>query len=129
MRPREPISGFIKRIGRTDHVIVVLSDKYLRSTYCMTELYGIYQRLAGQKQDFLGRVIPRTLQDARIGTWRDRVEHAWQAEFQAMEQSYQHLGGQDFKPYKAMQDWHNRVGDMRTYVNDVLQPRTGLKPL
>jgi hypothetical protein len=44
MRPGELISGFMKRIGRADRVIVVLSDKYLQSTYCMTELHSIYQR-------------------------------------------------------------------------------------
>ena len=31
MRPGELISGFMKRIGRADRVIVVLSDKYLHS--------------------------------------------------------------------------------------------------
>jgi hypothetical protein len=91
----------------------------------MTELHSIYQRSLGEKEDFLGRVIPLTLQDARIGTRCDRVEHAKyrQAEFQAMEQSYQHLGEQDFKLYKAMQDWHNRVGDVLAYVNDALHPQ------
>jgi internalin A len=124
MHPGELISGFMKRIGRADRVIVVFSDKYLRSPYCMAELYGIYQRSVGEKEDFLRRVIPLTLQDAAIGTWRDRVERAkyWQLEFQAMEQSYQYLGEQDFKLYKAMQDWHNRVGDILAYVNDVLHP-------
>jgi internalin A len=34
----ELISGFMKRIARADQLIVVLSDKYLRSRYCMTEL-------------------------------------------------------------------------------------------
>jgi hypothetical protein len=52
MRPGELISGFMKRIGRADHVIVVLSDKYLQSTYCMTELHSIYQRSLGEKEDF-----------------------------------------------------------------------------
>jgi hypothetical protein len=33
----------MKRIGVADHVIMVLSDKYLRSPYCMTELHYIYQ--------------------------------------------------------------------------------------
>ena len=33
MRPGDLISGFIKRIGLADDVIVVLSDKYLRSPY------------------------------------------------------------------------------------------------
>jgi hypothetical protein len=38
----------MKRIGLADHVIVVLSNKYLRSPYCMTELYSIYQRSVGR---------------------------------------------------------------------------------
>jgi internalin A len=38
MRTGDQISVFMKRIGRGDHVIVVLSDKYLRSPYCMAEL-------------------------------------------------------------------------------------------
>jgi hypothetical protein len=40
LRSGELISGFMKRIGLADHVIVVLSDKYLRSPYCMTELHS-----------------------------------------------------------------------------------------
>jgi hypothetical protein len=30
------------------------------------------------------------------------------------------LGEVDFRLYKAMQEWHNRIGDMLAYVNDVL---------
>jgi internalin A len=56
----------MKLIGRADHVIVVLSDKYLRSPYCMTELYGIYQRSLGEKEDFLGRIIPLALEGRPI---------------------------------------------------------------
>ena len=61
----ELISGFMKRIGLADHVIAVLSDKYLRSPYCMTELHSIYQRSLGEKEDFLRRVIALTLDDAQ----------------------------------------------------------------
>ena len=28
----------------------------------------------------------------------------------------------DFRLYKSMQDWHNRIGDMLAYVNDKLHP-------
>jgi hypothetical protein len=73
LRPGDLISGFMKRIGLADHVIVVLSDKYLRSPYCMTELHTIYQRSVGEKEDFLRRIIPLRLADARFGTWRDRL--------------------------------------------------------
>jgi hypothetical protein len=96
----ELISGFMKRIGLADHVIVVLSDKYLRSPYCMAELYSIYQRSVGEKEDFLRRIIPLRLEDARFGAWRDRVAYAeyWEAEFKAMEEKFRHLAESDFRP-------------------------------
>jgi hypothetical protein len=39
-----------------------------------------------------------------------------------MEQHFTHLGEEDLKLYKAMRRWHNEVGDMLAYVNDVLSP-------
>jgi TIR domain len=61
LRPGDLISGFMERIGLADHVIVVLSDKYLHSPYCMTELHSIYQRSVADKEDFLRRIIPVTI--------------------------------------------------------------------
>jgi hypothetical protein len=124
MHPGDLISDFMKAITRADLVVVVLSDKYLRSPYCMTELYGIYQRVQGDKSDFLEHVIPLALDDAKISSWRERAalaEH-WEREFKEMEKRSQHLGVEDFKLYKAMQDWHNHVGDMLAYVGDKLHP-------
>src|SRR5271165_5533280 len=72
----DSISDFMKNLGQSDLVIVVLSAKYLRSPYCVTELYDIYQRSRGEKEDFLRRIIPLALADARIGAWRDRVTYA-----------------------------------------------------
>jgi internalin A len=124
MRPGDLISGFMKRIGLADHVIAVLSDKYLRSPYCMTELHYIYQRSLGNKEDFLRRIIPLRLDDARFSNWHDRVAFAeyWEAEFKAMEETFRQLGTADFALYKSMQDWYNRIGDMLAYVNDKLHP-------
>ena len=39
-----------------------------------------------------------------------------------MEEHFSHLAEADFRLYKAMQEWHNRIGDMLAYVNDVLTP-------
>jgi|ERR1700722_8481550 len=124
LRPADLISGFMKRIGLADHVIVVLSDKYLRSPYCMTELHFIYQRSLGEKEDFLRRIIPLRLDDVRFSNWRDRAEHAqhWKKEFSLMKKHLSDLGTADFALYKSMQEWHNRIGDMLAYVNDVLVP-------
>jgi hypothetical protein len=90
----------------------------------MTELYSIYQRSVGEKEDFLCRIIPVVLDGAQIGTRRERVAHAqrWRAEFEEIQQHFKDLGEVDFRLYKAMQEWHNRIGDMLAYVNDVLSP-------
>jgi hypothetical protein len=94
MRSGDLISGFMKRIGLADHVIVILSEKYLGSIYCMTELHSIYQRSVGEKEAFLRRIIPVVLDDAQIAAWRDRVAHAqhWRAEFEEMQQHFKDLG-------------------------------------
>jgi internalin A len=124
MRYGDLISGFMKRIGLADHVIVVLSDKYLRSPYCMTELYSIYQRSVGEKEDFLRRIIPLVLDDARFGAWRDRLVYAtyWRTEFEEMEKLFKDWAETDFRLYKSMREWHNRIGDILAYINDVLTP-------
>jgi internalin A len=124
LRAGELISGFMKRIGLADHVIVVLSDKYLRSAYCMTELHYIYQRSLGEKEDFLNRIVPLLLDDARFGTPEERVEYAkhWEARYLKLKSDLDYLAVEDFALYKATKDWHNRIGDMLAYVNDVLSP-------
>jgi hypothetical protein len=83
----------MKRVGLADHVIVVLSDKYLRSPYCMTELHSIYQRSVGEKEDFLRRIIPLRLDDARFGTPEERVQYAkhWEARYLKLKSDLDHL--------------------------------------
>src|SRR5262249_40464865 len=88
MRPGDLISGFLKRIGQGDRVVVILSEKYLRSVHCMNELHEIYETSRREKEDFLRRIIPLTLKDARIGTIRERAGHAryWQHELAELQQ-------------------------------------------
>ena len=44
MRPGDRISAFIRRLTRADLVVAVISDKYLRSSYCMHEIHGLWQK-------------------------------------------------------------------------------------
>ena len=126
VRSGDLISGFMKRIGQADHVIVVLSDKYLRSPYCMTELDSIYQRSVGEKEEFLRRIIPFVLADtgARISTPEERVEHAkhWKARYLKLKSKLDYLSVEDFRLYQDMKRWHVDVGNMLSYINDVLVP-------
>ena len=124
MRFGDLISTFMKTISHADLIIIIFSGKYLRSLYCMTELYGIYRR-SNSAKEFLQRIIPLTLNDAKIGTWRDRARIAqhWKTEFEELEKSLCHLGPEDFKLYKSMQDWHNHIGEVLAHVSNVLSPR------
>ena len=90
----------------------------------MTELHALYQNARQEKQEFLNRIIPLVLKDARIGTPEERVEYAkyCEAEYLNLKADLAYLSEEDFARYKAMRRWHNEVGDMLTHVNDMLHP-------
>jgi internalin A len=66
MRPGDLISPFMDRLAAADRVIVVISAKYLRSEYCMYELFKIYQNCRNKAEDFQRRIIPIILPDAGL---------------------------------------------------------------
>ena len=41
-----------------------------------------------------------------------------------MAEKIRDLGASDLSLYKAMQDWHNRVGDVLAHVSNVLHPHS-----
>jgi internalin A len=48
----ELISSFMKELGEGDRVFVFLGDKYLRSSYCMTELFELWNNSKHNKISF-----------------------------------------------------------------------------
>jgi TIR domain len=68
----DQISTFMKTLGEARLVVVVLSGKYLRSPYCMTELHALYRNARQEKQEFLNRIIPLVLKDANTMAQRSR---------------------------------------------------------
>ncbi len=125
LRNGELISGFMKRIGRADRVLVILSEKYLRSPYCMTELHHLFNRSLHEKEEFLRRIIPLVLDDAKIDGWRDRRDHAkyWRNEFEEMQAALNDLGSEDVGSYHLIRCWHATIGDMLAFISDKLTPR------
>lgn len=126
LRNGDQISDFMKRIGRGGHVVVILSAKYLRSPYCMTELHYIYQGCGGEKNEFVQRIIPVVLPDAKIDDWRSRAEHSqyWKNEYEAMELRLKHFGAEDQRAYQLAKQWHATISDMLAFISDKLSPRT-----
>ena len=56
------IDEFIKRLSRADCIIVAISDKYLKSTYCMYELCEIARQSHYDREEFRERVLPIRLE-------------------------------------------------------------------
>ena len=126
MRYGDLISDFMKRIGDADRVVVILSEKYLRSVYCMTELHGVFTQSRAEKEDFLRRIVPLTLADARIDGPRHRAGHArhWKAEKEEW-RSYAadgSLAANDYRLLQKMDHWATDVPEMLSHIADTLHP-------
>jgi internalin A len=77
------ISAFMRELGRGDCVVVLISDAYLKSPFCMFELLEIYRH-----HEFHERICPVVLADAQLHTLVDRLTYVkhWKAEFTCIEQ-------------------------------------------
>jgi internalin A len=130
MRPGELISAFMDRIAATDRVIVVISAKYLRSEYCMYELFKIYQNCRNKKEDFQRRIIPIILPDAGLsGRSVSRLTPAiyWNEEEEELAAmiaaNLKAVGTSIHNKYRLIGEFARNTSDMLEYLYDQLQPR------
>jgi internalin A len=126
----DSISKFMQRIGRADRVFIVLSDKYLRSPYCMFELFEIWRNNRADPALFAERIRAFTLPSANISSPVERVKHAiyWKERYEEIDtlvktHGLSVLGETDLKQFKLMQDFAHRVSDILATIADILQPR------
>lgn len=123
LKYRERISEFMKRIGKAKGVVVILSDKYLKSSYCMFELMKIYEN-----KNFEDRIFPIVLGDANIfeGDGRVAYKKYWQAKIDDLNTK---MVGADASEtlrteYKLCKKIHEFIGK----VEDILPDMNALSP-
>jgi internalin A len=129
MRPGDLISEFMDRLTEGDYVLAVISDKYLRSEYCMYELFRIYRNCADRPERFLGKVIPLILPDARLESLTQRLQRAiyWtQQEEELRPLIAGHIGTvgtEFFRKFKLIGEFGRNTSNMLEHLVDKLQPR------
>jgi internalin A len=130
LRPGELISAFMDRLAAADRVIVVISAKYLRSEYCMYELFMIYQNCRKKAGDFQRRIIPIILPDAGLsGSTAARLKPAeeWDKQRKELKATFAKnpdiLGERGYKKYRLICEFSRNTFDMLDYLLDQLQPR------
>ncbi|MBK9106432.1 MAG: toll/interleukin-1 receptor domain-containing protein [Saprospiraceae bacterium] len=66
---RQSIRDFMVQLGEADMVIIILSNKYLKSEYCMFELLEIHKN-----ENLSERIFPIVLDEVKISSSSDRLE-------------------------------------------------------
>jgi len=108
------IRKFMERIGEGDSIIVVISDKYLRSKNCMYELVQV-----AKNKQFADRVFPIILSDAKIydaGDRLDYIEH-WEKEKARLNKKIRELS--DFSNLQSIQEELNDVDEFRDEIDEL----------
>ena len=127
----ESISAFMRSIGTGDRVFVILSDKYLKSPFCMFELSEIWRTSRQEGSEFLRRVRIFALPDAKIWTpldWSDWAIH-WKQEHDVLDsRARQHgaaiLGEYGHRRLMQTRRFYSEVPDILGTLADIVQPRT-----
>lgn len=72
---RKSIKSFMKAMGKGEFIVVVISEKYLKSPLCMFELLEIYKRSNSDMDEFIEKIFPIVLDDAKIRDHNERVQY------------------------------------------------------
>lgn len=124
------ISRFIQEIGRADMVLVVLSEKYLRSVYCMRELLYLHDTSQGERATFMRRIVPLIVGDLSCASIEDRhayVEY-WEKKYANVsvlleKRDLTTVGEADRRELLAIQGFRQQVSDLLAWVADTLMPQ------
>jgi len=117
------ITDFMKQIGAGSAIVIVISDKYLKSPYCMFELLETYRNL-----QFKERIFPVVLGDASIFDPLPRLQYLkyWQEKKKELDDAIMQFGtdaitviGDDYKIYKKIFDNFGEVVNILKDINSL----------
>ncbi|MCH9808555.1 MAG: hypothetical protein K0U74_12555 [Alphaproteobacteria bacterium] len=125
------ITNFMEQIAGGQQIVLILSKKYLRSPYCMYELYRIYEKCRA-KPDWAAELHKRVqvwrLPCAQIsGTARFQHWGHWDEQRQLYEKqasrSLESLGEVGYKEYLLTKAYAAKVSDIVAILGDQLAPQ------
>jgi len=122
----DSIKSFMERIGKGKGIVVVISEKYLKSKNCMFELTQI-----ASNQDFRDRIFPIVLSDANIYDSNKKAEYYkyWEnrvSEQEATMRSMDSLANQH--GLREDLDLFDNIRDEIGKLIDVIQDMNALTP-
>ncbi|HET9907225.1 MAG TPA: toll/interleukin-1 receptor domain-containing protein [Anaerolineales bacterium] len=119
------ISQFMERIGQGNCVIVVISDKYLRSPNCMFELVEI-----AEGKQFHDRIFPIVLGDADIYDPVKRLGYVkhWEAKRAELAAAMKDVDPANLQGIREDMDLYDRIRDKVSGLTSILKDMNTLTP-
>ena len=122
---RGSIKNFMERIGQGNSVIVVVSDKYLRSPNCMFELVEI-----AENKQFHDRIFPVVLQDANIYDAVKRIDYVkyWEIKRAELVDAIRSVDPANLQGIRDEIDNYDKFRDKIAGLIDILKDMNTLTP-
>lgn len=131
LKQRDRISVFMEEMGNADRILLMLSDKYLRSPFCMFELFEIWRTSKQDPKIFLDRLIVWKPPELNISspTHRSRPAAYWKRQHEKVERETRHHGsvprGKDGQvEAKQMLIWYTQLPDILALFSDQVLARS-----
>jgi internalin A len=119
------IKEFMQRIGQGNCVIVVISDKYLRSPNCMFELVEI-----AENKQFYDRIFPIVLADVDIYDPIKRIDYVkhWEEKRAELAAAMKTLDPANLQGIRDDMDLYDRIRDKISGLTSILKDMNTLIP-
>lgn len=131
IRHGDCISKFMKNLAHGDRICVLLSDKYLKSPYCMFELHEIWRVRSQDPELFRQAVRVFLLPGVSISNLAERAQYAahWHREHDVIEKliaetTFKILGPEGLQEFEYIDQFRRHVNPILTLINDTLRPGT-----
>ena len=119
------IRDFMQQIGRGHAIIVVISDKYLKSPNCMFELVEI-----ARNKDLYDRVFPIVLGDADIYNPVNRIKYIkhWEEKLKELDEAMRSVSSANLQGMRDEIDSYDEIRDNISNLTFFLKDMNTLTP-
>jgi internalin A len=111
-------------------VCIVLSDKYLKSPYCMHELFDVWRNCREDPDTFIDRTRVLVLPSAKISTAVERAQYVrhWRTSFEEFSALSREdpflLSDKDNAEFRLMGRFVSETANVLHLVQDTLRPHS-----
>lgn len=119
------IKDFMEKIGKGKAVILVISEIYLKSENCMSELLQV-----AKHGEFVDRVFPIVLEDARIYKAIDRIRYVeyWEKQLKELDKAMKGVSAAHMDGFREDIDLYDEIRDNLPRLSDILKDMNALTP-